>query len=99
MNNELESIKSPVPFPAASIVAPVSENVASRVFPSGTFLMTDSSCWTPDGKLGTCSNLRSCYPDTKLSPTTTMDLWLLSARATCIHSDSDKRQVIKIHIQ
>ena len=63
------------------------------ILPSGTFLMTDQSCWTSDGKFGTCTSVRSCYPNLKLPSTNELDSWILSGRGTCLMTEPDGKQV------
>lgn len=64
-----------------------------RALPSGTFLLTDRTCWTPDGKLGTCSSIRSCNLNIKLPSQNDVDSGKLGARGTCVFAEPDGRQV------
>lgn len=76
---------------AVPISAPESDELGKLVLPSGTFLMTERSCWTSQGQLGTCGSLRSCYPNIKLE--NNMESWIFGGRSTCVFSDHDGRQV------
>lgn len=94
LDNDLDA-ESSLPFEVPS-VAPALHGFArpnNRVLPGGTFLIADRSCWTPDGQFGTCTSMRSCYPNTRLPSQKDLDSWLLSARATCAFVESDGRQV------
>lgn len=78
---------------------PVDEPVLGRsrkyvpVLPSGTYLLSDRSCWTPDGLLGTCSSVRSCNPNVKLPLQNDVDSGISIARGTCRYAEPDGRQV------
>lgn len=62
--------------------------------PGGTFYLSDRTCWTPEGKLGTCGSFRSCYPSEKLpSGEDDVAAWI-STRGTCRYSEPDGKQVI-----
>ncbi|KAI9553933.1 hypothetical protein GHT06_019204 [Daphnia sinensis] len=64
------------------------------MLPSGTFLLSDSTCWTPDGRFGTCSSVRSCDPNVKVRPSQNdVDSVITSLRSTCYYSEPDGRQV------
>lgn len=63
------------------------------MLPSGTFLLSDRTCWTPDGKFGTCSSVRSCNPSVKLPLQNDVYSGMPSARGTCHYSEPDGRQV------
>ncbi|KAK4007979.1 hypothetical protein OUZ56_013138 [Daphnia magna] len=63
------------------------------MLPSGTFLLSDRTCWTPDGKFGTCSSVRSCNPNVKLPLQNDVDSGMPSVRGTCHYSEPDGRQV------
>lgn len=64
-----------------------------RALPSGTFLLTAQTCWTPDGKLGKCSTIRSCNPNIKLTSQNDVDSGKLGARGTCVFAEPGGRQV------
>ncbi|EFX75607.1 hypothetical protein DAPPUDRAFT_107786 [Daphnia pulex] len=83
----------------SSASLPKSEPVSSgstkpvRALPSGTYLLTDRTCWTPDGKIGTCSSVRSCNSNMKLpSKKGEVDSGKLGARGTCVYAEPDGRQ-------
>lgn len=89
----------PYPFPFSSISPSASALFdspfqTSSGLPSSTFVMTDRSCWTLDGKLGTCGSVRSCYPNFKLPELSNLETWVLGIRGTCNYVESDGRQVI-----
>ncbi len=81
-----------LPFPELLATSDV-KGSAIRVLPSGTFLMTSRTCWTPDGKFGTCSSVRSCYPNLKLASANDLDSLILSVRGTCLMTEPDGKQV------
>lgn len=43
------------------------EAITHLVFPSATFALTEKTCWTKNGEIGTCLNVRACYPLFNLS--------------------------------
>ena len=64
-----------------------------ELLPSSTFKMDDKSCWTPDGKMGTCGTVRSCYPHFKLPDLSNLETWVLGTRGTCHYVQRDGRNV------
>lgn len=53
----------------------------------------EKSCWTPDGKMGTCGTVRSCYPHFKLPDLSNLETWVLGTRGTCHYVERDGRNV------
>lgn len=76
----------------APIPAPESDETSKRVLPSGTFLMSERTCWTSQGQMGTCGSLRSCYPNIQLQYN--FESLIFGGRSTCVFTDHTGRQVI-----
>ena len=82
----------PYPYPFAVFASPFGAELADTV-PSNTFMMSGRSCWTHDGKLGTCGSVRSCYPNSRLPELSNLETWVIGTRGTCYYVEPSGRQV------
>lgn len=81
----------PFPYPFA-FGSPFGAETSDYV-PSNTFFMSGRSCWTHDGKLGTCGSVRSCYPNSRLPELSNLETWVIGTRGTCYYAEPNGRQV------
>jgi hypothetical protein len=84
----------PFPFGEQSDIFPAENAGQSSNFPSSTFLASEKSCFTTEGKLGSCTSVRSCYPKFKLPELSNLETWVIGTRGTCHYVEKDGRQVI-----
>ena len=56
-------------------------------------MMNEKTCWTPDGQMGRCGSVRSCYPHVKLPSLSNLETWVLGTRGTCHYVEPDGRNV------
>lgn len=89
--------KFPFPFPSAeqgdSFSVDVSAGQLSNLPSSSTLLVSEKSCFTTEGKLGSCTSVRSCYPKFKLPQLSNLETWVIGTRGTCHYVEKDGRQV------
>ena len=59
-------------------------------------MLKESSCFTKEGSLGSCTSLRSCYPTIKLPQVNQPEMWVTFE--TCSYAGEHGRQVRQVII-
>lgn len=95
-----EEIGAEFPFPFPFAASPVSfpgntfDGGPSLGAPSNTFVLAaERSCWTTEGRVGSCTSVRTCYPKFKLPELSNLETWVIGTRGTCHYVEPDGRQV------
>ncbi|XP_057380527.1 chymotrypsin-like elastase family member 2A [Daphnia carinata] len=60
---------------------------------NNTTLMDERSCYTAEGRFGSCMPLRSCYPASKLPQLSNLQVWTMITRIPCSYAVTDGRQI------
>ncbi|XP_057376099.1 tryptase gamma-like [Daphnia carinata] len=57
--------------------------------PDRNAMLSERSCFTPDGNLGYCTSVRSCYPTLTLPQLHQPQTWAIISRGTCHYARDD----------
>lgn len=73
------------------------QSTYQNVLLSNSFMKEkERSCFTRDGRFGSCMTIRSCYPNIKLPQLRHLGPWTTAIRGTCNYFAEDEKMV-KLH--
>jgi len=58
--------------------------------------LSERSCWTREGKTGTCMSIRECYPFTRFPDLSDLETWAIGTKGTCHYGEPTGRQVMDL---